>query len=259
MVQVEDRSRRSNVRLVGLKEDSEELDATGFLISNLLRWISSLGDWATRIERAHTGFTVTRTRMLTALAPWSSNCWIAPTIRQFWKEPEHSPFSMTDRACCFFQTTTGSQREKGRISTKIHKKMTSFGLQIFLLYSAQLKFIAEMHSLIAQFIWKGKHARVKLTTLERTKLIWGLAVPNLYFYYCAFQIKSGIWGPSASIEAARVMPHHLEDSLYTATGCRNISLQFGSIITNSIKVWKKTEKMMGSTCSLYWTSPLWNN
>ncbi len=38
MVQMEDRSRRSNVRLVGLKEGAEELDATGFLISNLLRF-----------------------------------------------------------------------------------------------------------------------------------------------------------------------------------------------------------------------------
>lgn len=32
------------------------------------------------------------------------------------------------------------------------------------------KCISEMHSLISQFIWGGKRARIKLTTLQRISL-----------------------------------------------------------------------------------------
>lgn len=156
---------------------------------------------------------------------------------------------------------------QGRISTV---KMNVLPWINFLFFMIPLepppKFIAKMHSLISQFIWKGKRARVKLTTSQRSKLTGGLAVPNLYFYYCAFQIRSlQVWRnqesevPWRAKEAACVKPHRLKDLLYTGMGRRNINLRFGSIITNSINVWKKTEKMMGSTRLLHQTSPLWNN
>ena len=96
------------------------------------------------------------------------------------------------------------------------------------------------------FVWGGKRARIKLTTLQRSKLTGGLAVPNLDFYYYAFQIRSfQVWRhqdsqvPWRAIEAARVKPHRLEDLPYTGT---NVQLRYGSIMVNSLNVWRKTEK-----------------
>ncbi len=42
MIDMEDRSRRNNVRLVGLPEGMEGPDAAGFLRANLSKWIPSL-------------------------------------------------------------------------------------------------------------------------------------------------------------------------------------------------------------------------
>ena len=53
ITQMEDRSRRSNVRLIGLKEGEEGSDAIGFLRSSLPKWIPSLRGRDIRIERAH--------------------------------------------------------------------------------------------------------------------------------------------------------------------------------------------------------------
>ncbi len=44
MTDMEDRSRRNNVRLVGLPEGAEGSDAAGFLRVNLSKWIPSLKD-----------------------------------------------------------------------------------------------------------------------------------------------------------------------------------------------------------------------
>ncbi len=53
MTDMEDRSRRNNVRLVGLPEGAEGSNAAGFLRVNLSKWIPSLRDRDIEIERAH--------------------------------------------------------------------------------------------------------------------------------------------------------------------------------------------------------------
>ncbi len=53
MMDMEDRSRRNNVRLVGLPEGAEGSDAAGFLRVNLSKWIPSLKDRDIEIDRAH--------------------------------------------------------------------------------------------------------------------------------------------------------------------------------------------------------------
>ncbi len=54
MTDIEDRSRRNNVRLVGLPEGAECSDAAGFLRANLSKWIPSLKDIRDiEIDRAH--------------------------------------------------------------------------------------------------------------------------------------------------------------------------------------------------------------
>ncbi len=53
MTDIEDRSRRNNVRLVGLPEGSEGSDVAGFLRVNLSKWIPSLKGRNIEIDRAH--------------------------------------------------------------------------------------------------------------------------------------------------------------------------------------------------------------
>ncbi len=53
MTDMEDRSRRNNVRLVGLPEGAEGSNAAGFLRVNLSKWIPSLRDRNIEIDRAH--------------------------------------------------------------------------------------------------------------------------------------------------------------------------------------------------------------
>ncbi len=53
MTDIEDRSRRNNVRLVGLPEGTEGSNAAGFLRVNLSKWIPSLRGRDIEIDRAH--------------------------------------------------------------------------------------------------------------------------------------------------------------------------------------------------------------
>ncbi len=53
MTDMEDRSRRNNVRLVGLPEGAEGSNVAGFLRVNLSKWIPSLRDRNIEIDRAH--------------------------------------------------------------------------------------------------------------------------------------------------------------------------------------------------------------
>ncbi len=53
MTDIEDRSRRNNVRLVGLPEGAEGPNAAGFLRVNLSKWIPSLRGRDIEIDRAH--------------------------------------------------------------------------------------------------------------------------------------------------------------------------------------------------------------
>ncbi|KAL2081000.1 hypothetical protein ACEWY4_022853 [Coilia grayii] len=156
---------------------------------------------------------------------------------------------------------------QGRISTIKMNILPRINFLFFMIPAAvPPKCISEMHSLISKFIWGGKRARIKLTTLQRSKLEGGLAVPNLHFYYHAFQIRSlQIWRrpdsqvPWRAIEADKVKPHRLEDLLYTGIGLKNMHLKYGSIISNSLNAWRKTEKELDITCLFHKTSPLWNN
>ncbi len=53
MTDIEDRSRRNNIRLVGLPEGVEGSNAAGFLRVNLSKWIPSLKGRNIEIDRAH--------------------------------------------------------------------------------------------------------------------------------------------------------------------------------------------------------------
>ncbi len=53
LVRIEDKSRQSNIRLVGLKEGVEGDEPLGFIQNHLPKWIPSLTGKEMEIERAH--------------------------------------------------------------------------------------------------------------------------------------------------------------------------------------------------------------
>ncbi len=53
MTDMEDKSKRNNVQLVGLPEGMEGSDVAGFLRINLCKWIPSLKDHNIEIDQAH--------------------------------------------------------------------------------------------------------------------------------------------------------------------------------------------------------------
>ncbi|XP_078028282.1 uncharacterized protein LOC144464625 [Epinephelus lanceolatus] len=116
ITQMEDPSWRSNVRLVGLKEGKEGSDAIGFLSTNLPKWIPSLGNRDIRIER---------------LLDYSDRQAVLKGARV-----QHDGHPLL-----FFPDYSREKTDRRREFAPVHKKITSLGLQPFLLYPAQLKII----------------------------------------------------------------------------------------------------------------------
>lgn len=120
--------------------------------------------------------------------------------------------------------------------------------------------------MISNFIWDGRRPRVRLSTLQQPKLLGGLAVPNFDFYYWSFQIRAlSKWVDPQSttawrmIESAKVLPHRLQDILFSSVTNKTIKNNFGPIIANSIHVWKKAERWMGGPFKFCQNMPLWYN
>lgn len=117
----------------------------------------------------------------------------------------------------------------------------------------------------SKFLWNGKRARIRSTTLQRPKLEGGLALPNFKFYHWAFQLQSmRTWTnvnskvPWRVIEEAIAAPHRLQDLLYIKQKRRN-SAKLGSIVSYSLLVWGKVQTFLGNMPLFHKLSPLWNN
>ncbi len=112
MTDMEDRSRRNNVRLVGLPEGMEGPDAAGFLRANLSKWIPSLRGRDIEIDRAHRvydggrGSDQPRTLIFRVLTDQIS--WKVLGRRIRWSA--HRTMSH----CCFFLTLVRLQRSGER-------------------------------------------------------------------------------------------------------------------------------------------------
>ena len=94
----------------------------------------------------------------------------------------------------------------------------------------------------------------------------GLAVPNFELYYLSFQFKAlHIWVDPQSkaswrvIEADKVKPHRLQDILFAGTGNKNDKYKFGPVVANSIRIWKRVERLMGGPFKFCNNTPLWHN
>ncbi len=138
MTNMEDRSRRNNVRLVGLPEGAEGSNAAGFLRVNLSKWIPSLKGRDIEIDRAHRVYDGRknsdrlRTLIFRALR-WHDRSEILKGARQAYLVK----CAQDNVTLLFYFSPATTTRRKS--FNPVLKKMTSLGLQPFLTYPAVIK------------------------------------------------------------------------------------------------------------------------
>ncbi len=137
---MEDRSRRNNVRLVGLPEGAEGSDAAGFLRVNLSKWIPSLKGHDIEIDRAHRvydrgrGSNRPRTLIFRVLR-WHDRSEILKGARQAYPVK----CAQDNVTLLFFPDFSPATTIRRKAFNPVLKKMTALGLQPFLIYPAVIK------------------------------------------------------------------------------------------------------------------------
>lgn len=137
---IEDRSRRNNVRLVGLPEGAEGSDAVGFLRANLSKWIPALKGRDIEIDRAHRIYDGRknsdrpRTLIFRTLR-WQDRSAILRGARQSYPVK----YTQDKVTLLFFPDFSLITTAKRKSFSPILKKMTALGLQPFLVYPAAIK------------------------------------------------------------------------------------------------------------------------
>ncbi len=140
MTDIEDRSRRNNVRLVGLPEGAEGSNAAGFLRVNLSKWIPSLKgrdieiDWAHRVYDGGRGSDRQRTLIFRVLR-WHDRSEILKGARQAYLVK----CAQDNVTLLFFPDFGPATTIRRKAFNPVLKKMTSLGLQPFLIYPAVIK------------------------------------------------------------------------------------------------------------------------
>uniref|UniRef100_A0A3B1JG20 L1 transposable element RRM domain-containing protein n=1 Tax=Astyanax mexicanus TaxID=7994 RepID=A0A3B1JG20_ASTMX len=137
MTDIEDRNRRSNVRLVGLKESEEGDNCIAFLRANLSKWIPSLAGREIKIERAHriySGKNTTHPRTVVfKLLDYTDRQAILKGARAA------SPVKHGGSSLLFFPDYSHETTRKRKAFADVRKKLDNLGIQSFLLFPATLK------------------------------------------------------------------------------------------------------------------------
>lgn len=145
--EMEDRSRRSNLRLVGLPESAEGENAIQFLQDNLPVWIPSLAGDKIEIQRAHRIFTTqdrtSRPRTLIfRLLRYQDREKILNGARALSSAPTHRTSSkgqtLTSRLL-FFPDYSNDTAQRRKAFDAVRKQLANRGLRPFLRYPATLK------------------------------------------------------------------------------------------------------------------------
>ncbi len=137
MTDMEDRSRRNNVRLVGLPEGAEGSNAAGFLRVNLSKWIPSLKGHDIEIDHAHRvygggrGSDRPRTLIFRVLR-WHDRSEILKGARQAYLVKS----AQDNVTLLFFPDFSPATTIRRKAFNPVLKKMTALGLQPFLIYPA---------------------------------------------------------------------------------------------------------------------------
>ncbi len=140
MTDIEDRSRRNNVRQVGLPEGAEGSNAAGFLRVNLSKWIPPLKGRDIEIDRAHRvydggrGSDRPRTLIFRVLR-WHDRSEILKGARQAYPVK----CAQDNVTLLFFPDFSPATTIRRKAFNPVLKKMTALGLQPFLIYPAVIK------------------------------------------------------------------------------------------------------------------------
>ncbi len=140
MTDIEDRSRRNNVRLVGLPEGTEGPDAAGFLRVNLSKWSPSLRGRDIEIDRAHHVYDGGRGSdrphtLIFRVLRWHDRSEILKGARQAYPVK----CAQDNVTLLFFPDFSPATMIKRKAFNPVLKKMTALGLQPFLIYPAVIK------------------------------------------------------------------------------------------------------------------------
>lgn len=138
LAEMEDRSRRNNLRLVGLSEGAEGDHCISFLKESLPKWIPALMGQDIKIERAHRVYADrsnnNRPRtVIFKLLDFNDRQAILNGARAV---PSVMHGSDTIR---FFPDYSAETTKKRKAFTDVRKRIESFGIETFLLYPATLK------------------------------------------------------------------------------------------------------------------------
>ncbi|KAL1279720.1 hypothetical protein QQF64_014320 [Cirrhinus molitorella] len=140
VIDLQDLSRRSNLRLLGLPEGAEKDDPIGFLKPSLPRWLPSLSGKDIEIKRAlrvYSSIDHFKPRMfLFKLLRYNDRSLILNEARR------HSPVKANDGAMLnFFSDFSPATVKKWSSFSIIRKELKEAGLQTFLQYPATLKIV----------------------------------------------------------------------------------------------------------------------
>ncbi len=140
MTDMEDKSRRNNIRLVGLPEGMEGSDVAGFLRINLSKWIPSLKGRNIEIDRAHRVYDGRKNSdrprtLIFRVLRWHDRLEILKGARQAY------PVKCTQDnvTLLFFPDFSPVTAAKRKSLVPVLRSMTALGLQPFLAYPAVIK------------------------------------------------------------------------------------------------------------------------
>ncbi|KAL1258001.1 hypothetical protein QQF64_011245 [Cirrhinus molitorella] len=167
VVDLQDRSRRSNLRLIGLPEGSEKDDPVGFLKRLLLTWLPSLAGKEIEVERVHRMYTRissgrTKPRVfLFKLLRYTDRELILRAARL------HAPVKTSDGATLsFFPDFSPVTAKRSGAFASVRKEMREVGIQNFLLYPATLKVVLNQGE--PKMLYSPEEARVFLRSHSPT-------------------------------------------------------------------------------------------
>lgn len=138
LADMEDRSRRSNLRLIGLAEGAEGGDAISFLETNIPKWLPSLSQSSIRIERAHrvysrNGKSDKPRTLIFKLLDYRDRQLILQGAR------EAESIKHGESKISFYPDYSLETSKKRKAFSDVKKKITNKGIQCFLRFPAILK------------------------------------------------------------------------------------------------------------------------
>lgn len=139
LADMEDRSRRSNLRLVGLSEGVEGENCMAFLKANLPNWIPAVAGRDIKIERAHRLYSdkpsnASRPRtIIFKLLDYTDRQAILSGARAV------HPIKHGMGTLHFFPDFSADTTKKRKAFAEVRKRIEAFGIQTFLLFPATLK------------------------------------------------------------------------------------------------------------------------